>query len=103
MHGECVALGSVAAAYISYKRGKLSTEEYYEIRDMFVPFKLPISIDDIDAEQIAELTKSDKKALDGGIKFILLKRVGKAYIDTGVTREEILEGIREIEYREDNE
>ena len=103
MHGECVALGSVAAAYISYKRGKLSMEEYYEIRDMFVPFKLPISIDNIDAEAIAALTRSDKKAMDSGVKFILLKRVGKAYIDTGVTIDEILEGIREIEYREDNE
>ena len=103
LHGECVALGCVAAAYISYKRGKLSTEEYYEVRDMFVPFKLPISIDNIDAEKIAELTRSDKKAMDSGIKFILLKRVGKAYIDTAVTQEEILEGIREIEFREDNE
>ena len=103
LHGECVALGCVAAAYISFKRGKLSTEEYYEIRDMFVPFKLPISIDDIDAQNIVELTRSDKKALDGGIKFILLKRVGKAYIDTSVTPEEILEGVKEIEYREDNE
>ena len=103
LHGECVALGSVAAAYISYKRGKLSTEEYYEIRDMFVPFKLPISIDNIDPDEIVRLTHSDKKAIENGIEFILLKRVGKAYIDTSVTEEEILEGIKEIEYREDNE
>ena len=103
LHGECVALGCVAAAFISFKRGKLSTEEYYEIRDMFVPFKLPISIDNIDPEEIIRLTRSDKKAMDNGIKFILLKRVGKAYIDTSVTEEEMLEGIREIEYREDNE
>ena len=47
-HGECVALGCVAAAFLSYKRNMLSMEEYYEIRDMFVPFNLPISIDDID-------------------------------------------------------
>ncbi len=103
MHGECVALGSVAAAYISYKKGRLSMEEYYEIRDMFVPFKLPISIEDIDAEHILKLTRSDKKATESGIKFILLKRVGKAYIDVNVTDEEITEGIKEIEYREDNE
>ena len=62
-----------------------------------------LCIDDIDADNIVELTRYDKKALDGGIKFILLKRVGKAYIDTSVTPEEIFEGIKEIEYREDNE
>ena len=48
LHGECIALGAVAAAFISWKHNWLSMEEYYEIRDMFVPFNLPISIDDID-------------------------------------------------------
>ncbi len=104
LHGECVALGSVAAAYISWKKDKLSMEEYYEVRDMFVPFGLPISIEDIDAEEILKLTRSDKKAMSGeGLRFVLLKRVGKAYIDTKVTDEEILAGIAEIEYKEDNE
>ena len=37
LHGECVALGCVAAAYISWKKQLLSMEEYYEVRDMFVP------------------------------------------------------------------
>lgn len=31
-HGECVALGAVAAAFISWKRELLSMEEYYEVR-----------------------------------------------------------------------
>ncbi len=104
LHGECVALGSVAAAYISWQRGKLSKDEYYEIRDMFVPFKLPITIEDIDPQEILNLTKSDKKALDSNsIKFILLKKVGKAYIDTSVTDEDILKGISEIHYEETND
>ena len=59
-HGECVALGCVAAAYISWKKNYLSMDEYYEIRDMFVPFYLPISIDNIEPEMILKLTKSDK-------------------------------------------
>ncbi len=102
MHGECVALGCVAAAYISWQKGKLSKDEYYEIRDMFVPFNLPISIDDIDPEKVLELTKSDKKAIDKGIKFILLKRVGKAYIDQNVTDEDMIGGIREIYFSEED-
>lgn len=95
-HGECVALGCVAAAYISWKHELLSMEEYYEIRDMFVPFNLPISIDDIQPEEITELTKSDKKMDAGRIKFILLKKVGKAVIDTSVTEEDILNAVNEI-------
>ena len=100
-HGECVALGCVAAAYISWKRQMLSMEEYYEVRDMFVPFNLPISIDDVDVEEIIAITKLDKKMEQGHIKFILLKKIGKAVIDTSVTEEEIKAGIEEIIYRDD--
>lgn len=52
----------------------LTFDEYYEIRDMFVPFNLPITIEDVDPEEILKLTKSDKKMEAGRIKFVLLKR-----------------------------
>lgn len=100
-HGECVALGAVAAAFISWKRNMISMEEYYEVRDMFVPFYLPISIDNINPDEILKLTKSDKKAEAGTIKFILLNRIGKAVIDNTVTDEEILAAIQEIYFDEE--
>lgn len=103
MHGECVALGSVAAAFISWKHEWLSMEEYYEIRDMFVPFNLPISIEGINPEEILALTKSDKKMEGDKIKFVLLKKVGKAVIDLNVTDEDILNAVKEILYVEDGE
>lgn len=102
LHGECVALGSVAAAYISWKKDYISMDEYYEIRDMFVPFNLPISIENIDPEQIYELTSSDKKMEGNQIKFILLKKLGKAIIDTTLTKEQIIEGINEIYFSEED-
>ena len=102
MHGECITLGMVAAAYISWKHNWLSMDEYYEVRDMFVPFNLPISIDSIDPEEILKLTKSDKKMDAGQIKFVLLKKVGKAVIDKTVTDEEILEAIREIYFSDED-
>ncbi len=101
-HGECVALGTVAAAYISWKKEMLSMDEYYEIRDMFVPFYLPISIDDINPEEILKLTKSDKKMEADRIKFVLLKKIGKAVIDRTVTDEEILAAINEINFSEED-
>lgn len=102
-HGECVALGAVAAAFISWKHEWLSMEEYYEVRDMFVPFNLPISIEDIDPQEILRLTKSDKKMEGECIRFVLLKKVGKALIDRTVTDEDILGAISEIHYVEDDE
>ena len=101
-HGECVALGTVAAAYISWKKEMLSMEEYYEVRDMFVPFYLPITVEDIDPREILRLTKSDKKMAAGKIRFILLKRIGKAVIDSTVTDEEILAAIEEIHFSDED-
>ena len=102
LHGECVALGMVAAAFLSWKHNWLSMEEYYEVRDMLVPFQLPISIDDIDPYEILRLTKSDKKMEGGQIKFVLLKKVGKAVIDKTITEEELLGAINEIYFSDED-
>ncbi len=102
LHGECVALGAVAAAYISWQHELLSKEEYYEIRDMFVPFRLPISITDVDPAEILALTKSDKKMAAGQIRFVLLKKVGRAVIDTTVTDEDIINGVQELLWNDED-
>ena len=96
LHGECVALGCVAAAYISWERGLLSEEEFYEIRDMNVGFGLPISFDGLSSEEIVKATKKDKKMNGGRVRFILLKKIGKAYIDQGVTDEEMLKAVNQL-------
>ena len=102
LHGECVALGCICAAFISWKRDLISSDDYYEIRDMFVPFCLPITIEDIDEQEIVALTHSDKKADNHGIKFILLKKVGKGIVDTTVTDEEMLAALNEIHFTEED-
>ncbi|MCR5503006.1 MAG: 3-dehydroquinate synthase [Lachnospiraceae bacterium] len=100
LHGECVALGAVAAAHISYQKGLLSMDEFYEIRDMFVPFCLPISTEFLDYEKILENVRSDKKMDGKTLRFVLLKRVGKAVISTDVTDEEIRKALDEINFDE---
>lgn len=94
LHGECVALGIVAAAHISWKRGYIEQEEFLEIRDMMVAFRLPISLEDLDAKDIIATTKLDKKMDNNQIKFVLLKDVGNAYIDRTVTDEEMLDALQ---------
>ena len=97
LHGECVALGIIAASYISYRRGYIDTEEFYEIRDMFLPFNLPLSMpDEAQPEEILKITKSDKKMDKGTVRFVLLKKVGEAVIETDVTDEEILSAVKEL-------
>lgn len=96
LHGECVALGYVAAAYISWQRGMIEEDEFYEIRDMNVGFYLPISFDGLDPKDIVAATKKDKKMDAGKIKFILLKKLGHAYIDTTVTDQEMIDALNTL-------
>ena len=95
-HGHCIALGTIAAAHISYKREILSVEEFYEIRDMNVGFDLPMFFEGLKSEDILAATKSDKKMVNGSIKFILLDEIGHAFIDNTVTDEEMLAAINFI-------
>ncbi len=99
LHGECVALGSVCAAFISFKHGYMDKDEFLEIRDMFVPFHLPISITDLDEQEVLRNTYSDKKVSDKERKFILLKHIGRSFIDTTVTDEDILDALKEVIYK----
>ena len=69
---------------------------------MFVPFNLPISVDELEPERILDLTKSDKKMDNGQIRFVLLKKIGKAIVDMSVTDEQILAAIDEINFTEED-
>ncbi len=95
LHGQCVALGFLGAAYISAKRGNISMEEVAKLRDLTRAFGLPVTIAglDLDLTQVIETTKSDKKMDSGAIKFILLDAVGQAYVDRTVTQEEMSEAL----------
>ncbi len=94
LHGECVALGIVCAAYLSHKKGFLSLDKYQSICDLLITFELPIRLDDgccqeLRTQDILMATKSDKKMESGFIKFILLKSIGNAVIDKTITDSDI--------------
>lgn len=95
-HGQCVAIGMVAASYLSYQKGNLTKEQFDEILDTIQLFHLPTSIHGYDAEEILEATKSDKKMEGNKIKFILLQTPGDAYITKELTDQDILSGIQYI-------
>ena len=96
LHGQCVGVGLIAAAYLSMQRGLLTEEEYEEIRKGCHSYNLPLSVDSLNAGDVLAATKKDKKMEAGHIKFILMDGIGKSFIDKTVTDEELLQAIREI-------
>ena len=94
LHGECVAAGCAAAAYLSWRRGLISQEAVEEICEVFRSFSLPVRVAGLDPERLLLTTKSDKKMDAGSIRFILLRQVGEAFVDRSVSEEELLDAAR---------
>lgn len=88
-HGECVAIGCVASAYISMKRELISTADLELIKDSFSAFNLPVTVENVDIDAALEAVKNDKKAKGRTIRFVLLRSIGEAFTDTTVTRQEM--------------
>ena len=93
LHGECVALGSLAAMHISALRGYVMPEETERFRGALALFGLPDRVSGLSKEDVIRATKNDKKMKSGVIQFILLKETGQAFVDQTVTDEEMAEGI----------
>ena len=100
LHGECVALGSVASLYISYQMGKITKEEYEENRELIEWFDYPSLPDDIRPSELLEITKVDKKMENGYIKFIILKEIGEGEIVKTVTDDLMKEAVSCLLYNE---
>ena len=96
LHGQCVALGCVGAAWLSAKRNLLPQQETEDICKTFQTFGLPINLkhSGLEEQAILEATKSDKKMDAGMIKFILLHKIGEAFVDRTVTDKEILDTVK---------
>ena len=91
-HGHCVGLGCIGAARISQLRGMLTEEEMADIRNTFLSFGIPDAAPGLVWEQVLKTTQSDKKVDAGVIRFVLLKAIGQAYVDTTVTADEMRAG-----------
>lgn len=93
LHGQCVALGYVAAAYLSLQRGLISTQDLFAVERLNRLYGLSNRIDGLEREAILKATKKDKKMSHGTIKFVLLKSIGNAVTDTTVSEGELLSAI----------
>jgi 3-dehydroquinate synthase len=81
LHGEAVAVGMLMAADLSARQGwinKPAVQQLYQLlKKAQLPTEPPASIS---ADQFKELMAVDKKALDNGLRLILLKAIGDAKI-----------------------
>lgn len=90
LHGQCVAVGCMAAMKLSAIRGNLSEQEISYVQSCFEKFHLPVCVTGITAREILNISKSDKKMEAGKIKFVLLHEIGNAYVERNVSDDELI-------------
>lgn len=95
-HGECVVLGMIAALRLSADRGLITEEDADNAVNTFSKYDFPMEVTGLDKKDILAISKNDKKMDGGRIKFILLKEIGSAYIDTTVTDGEIIDSLESV-------
>jgi 3-dehydroquinate synthetase len=89
LHGEAIALGMVLAFEFSARRKLISPDDAARVRAHLAAVGLPIRINDMPggappADRLMELIAQDKKVKRGQLTFILVRGIGKAFVETGV-------------------
>lgn len=93
LHGEAVAAGLVAEAWLSKKRGILSETELNEISEFILKVFGKLNIGSENLHAIAGLCSQDKKNKGKRILCVLSEGIGKARWDCEVTENEIVDAL----------
>ena len=87
LHGEAIAAGTLLAARLSLRMGLIGENEVERIASLYTRAKLPASVPELGAKRYLQLMGLDKKVESGRICFILLKKIGEAFITADVPEE----------------
>jgi 3-dehydroquinate synthase len=84
LHGEAVAAGTVIAAEVSMRMELISEKAISRIKNIYLKARLPIEAPALGVERYLELMSVDKKVQAGRMRFVLLRRIGEAFVSDDV-------------------
>ena len=97
-HGECVALGMIAANRIATQRGLLDPDEASQICKLVERLRLPARLPHrLDADAVGRRMRHDKKFVAGRMRFVLVDRIGQARIVDDVVSGEVADALLAIQ------
>jgi len=93
LHGEAVAAGMALAFRFSAQRGLCSREDADRVAGHLTASGLPTSLEDVgiaaDGARLTAHMLHDKKKSGGQISFILVRGIGRAYVDKHVDLDDV--------------
>lgn len=93
LHGEAIAVGMIAEAYLSHRRQLLSEDALMQIEEFVFSVYGRVKLQPADIEAIAPLALQDKKNAGGKIQCVLLRTIGEPVIDHVISLKEIREAL----------
>jgi len=96
LHGEAVAAGTLMAAALSKRLGKLAAIDVERIENLFTRAGLPTrGPADLEQQRYLDLMQHDKKVQDGKLRLILLDAIGNGVIEDAATPADIVAAIQD--------
>ena len=94
LHGEAIAMGMCCGAQMSMKRAGLGEAEAKRLHDLIAAAGLPTKLGKtFKVSELLAAARLDKKARNGKLRFVLLKRLGEAIISDAVTDADLEEAV----------
>jgi 3-dehydroquinate synthase len=95
-HGQSVALGMCAAAYVCRKLGTIDAADEARIVSTIRTAGLPVGGLRVEVDKVCQTMAFDKKVRDGRIRLVLLEKLGKAMVRQDVPAELIREAVEAL-------
>lgn len=97
-HGEAVALGIVCESFISMEMGMLHHEQFEKITSTVQRFFPTIDLHEIDLSSLITLMYSDKKNVNGTLRFTLLHEIGTGRYDIEIKEKLVRKALNYYKY-----
>ncbi|HEY8900343.1 MAG TPA: 3-dehydroquinate synthase [Chthoniobacterales bacterium] len=92
LHGEAISIGLIAALRLSVRKAGLPEDEATRVTTALEAFSLPTRVPaGLTTDAIMEALARDKKFEAGRVRFVLIEKLGSAFLSADVTVEEIRE------------
>ena len=92
-HGKAVLHGIKVASYLSYQKKNISESDYQKISSIIEQLKIE-PLKNLNIDKILEYINSDKKHIGNQLNYILLKKIGSAYIEKNYNKKNLMLGLK---------
>lgn len=80
-HGEAVAIGMYQITLLAEEKGLSAIGTAETIKSLLIQYHLPYTLEHKDYAAVLEYVALDKKNINGVLKVVLLKTIGKSYLE----------------------